>query len=33
MNEVYKRIQEYNPGKKRNILIVFDDMLTDMISN
>ena len=26
-------IEEYNPNKKRKILIVFDDMIVDMISN
>ena len=25
--------QEYNPHKKRKILIVFDDMIADMLSN
>ena len=33
MQGVYKNIEEYNPGKKRKILIVFDDMIADMISN
>ena len=28
-----KKIEEYNPGKKRKILIVFDDMIADMINN
>ena len=28
-----KIIEEYNPGKKRKILIVFDDMIADMINN
>ena len=26
-------IKEYNPYKKRKILIVFDDMITDLLSN
>ena len=30
---VYKNIDEYNPGKKCKILIVFDDMIADMINN
>ena len=30
---VYKNIEDYNPIKKRKILIVFDDMIGDMISN
>ena len=33
MEDVYKNIKNYNPGKKRNILIVFDDMIADMINN
>ena len=33
MDEIYKNIEEYDPGKDRNILIVFDDMITDMLSN
>ena len=27
------QIEEYNSNKKRQILIVFDDMITDMLSN
>ena len=33
MQDVYKNIEEYNLGKKRKVLIVFDDMIADMISN
>ena len=33
MQNVYKNIEEYNPGKKRKVLIVFDGMIADMISN
>ena len=33
MQDVYKNIDEYNVDKKRKILIVFDDMITDMINN
>ena len=33
MEDVYKTIENYNPGKKRKILIVFDDMIADMIIN
>ena len=33
MQKVYKNIEEYNPGKERKILIVFDDMIADMINN
>ena len=33
MGDIYKNITEYNPNKKRKILIVFDDMTTDMRRN
>ena len=33
MQDVYKKIEDYNPIKKRKILIVFDDMIADMINN
>ena len=33
MQDVYKNIEEYNPGKKRKVLIVFDDEIADMINN
>ena len=33
MQDVFKNIEDYNPGKKRKILIVFDDMIADMINN
>ena len=33
MQDVYKNIEDYNPGKERKILIVFDDMMADMINN
>ena len=33
MEDVYKNIENYNPGKTRKILIVFDDMVADMINN
>ena len=34
MQDVYKHIEDYNPGKKkRKLLIVFDDMIADMINN
>ena len=33
MQEVYKNIEDYNPIKKRKVLIVFDDMIADMINN
>ena len=33
MQDVYKNIEDYNPIKKRKILIIFDDMIADMIHN
>ena len=33
MQDVYKNIDDYKPRKKRKILIVFDDMIADMINN
>ena len=32
MDDVYQNIEEYNPNKKRKILIVFDDMIADILS-
>ena len=33
MQDVYKNIKDYNPIRKRKVLIVFDDMIADMINN
>ena len=33
MQNVYKNIEDYNPDKKRKVLIVFDDMIAGMINN
>ena len=38
ISNVYKNIEcnsikEYNPDKKRKVLIVFDDMIADIINN
>ena len=33
MCDVYKNINNYNPAKENKILIVFDDMIADMINN
>ena len=33
MQDVYKNIEEYNLGKERKMLIVFDYMIADMINN
>ena len=33
MHDAYKNIEEYNLRKRRKVLIVFDDMIADMIDN
>ena len=33
MDDIYKNIEEYNPNKKRKILIVFDYMIADKLSS
>ena len=33
MQDVYKNIDDYNLRKKRKVLIVFYDMIADMINN
>ena len=33
MRDVYKNIDHYNPDKENKILIVFDDMVADMLNN
>ena len=33
MDDIYENTEGYNPNKKREILIVFDDMIADMLSN
>ena len=33
MQDVYKNIEDYNPGKKRKMLIVFHGMIADIINN
>ena len=33
MHDIYKNINDYNPDKENKILIVFDDMIADMINN
>ena len=32
MYDVYKNINDYNPDKENKTLIVFDDMIADMIN-
>ena len=33
MDDVYNNIDHYNPKRKRKILIVFDDMIADIMTN
>ena len=33
MDDIYENINNYNPNRKRKILIVFDDMIADIMTN
>ena len=33
MDDVYEDINDYNPNRQRKIVIVFDDMIVDIMSN
>ena len=33
MDDVYENIDYYNPSRKRKVLIIFDDMIADIMSN
>ena len=33
MDDVYENIDDYNPTRKRKILIVFDEMMADIMTN
>ena len=33
MNDVYDNINDYNSNRRRKILIVFDDMIADIMTN
>ena len=33
MDDIYKNTEEYNPNKKRKLLIVTDDIIADVLSN
>ena len=33
MDDVYENVHDYNPSRRRKILIVFDDMITDIITS
>ena len=32
-DDVYENLEDHNPAKNRNVLIVFDDMKADMEAN
>ena len=33
MNYVYENIDHYNPNRKKQILIIFDDLIADIMTN
>ena len=33
MNDIYENIDNYNPNRRRKILIIFDDMIADVMAN
>ena len=33
MDDVYENIDDYNPSRRRKILIIFDDMIADIMTN
>ena len=33
MDDIYKNIDDYNTNRRRKILIVFDDMIADIMTN
>ena len=33
MDDICKNIKEYNPNKKRKMLIAFNDMIADILNN
>ena len=33
MPDISKNIEDYNPNKKRKMLILFDDMIVDMLND
>ena len=33
MDDVYENIDDYNPSRRRKILVVFDDMIADIMTN
>ena len=33
MDDVFENIDDYNPNRQRKVLIEFDDMITDIMTN
>ena len=33
MDDIYENIENYDSNKKRKMLIIFDDMIADLLSN
>ena len=33
MDDIYENIDDYNPNRKKKILIIFDDMIVDIMTN
>ena len=33
MDDVYENIDDYNPNRKRKILMAFDDMIAEIMTN
>ena len=33
IDDIYENLEDYNPTKKRRVLILFDDMIADIESN
>ena len=33
MNDIYENIDDYNPNRKRKIIIIFDDLILDIMTN
>ena len=33
MDDIKENTEKYNPNKERKLLIIFNDMITDMLSN
>ena len=33
IDDVYENLEDYHPAKKRRVLIVFEDIIADMVSN